>query len=326
VETRELSVQPETALPPFDEKKVALQFGEVPPPLSPPEELVQYFKANDDEASERAPQVRKYLLNIVVANATASLAGSVSGAFPNTPPVVATGLTVLKFICILTGLIIYGVMKHRQSQNRWLLVRLKAEICRSALATWRSPRAIGLAAAETIAELRPLVQSIRYYRALDRPAKKPTLQEFKADYGTRRLLDQYRYFRKHADRAHTISSRFGPAYTILVATSLLTATGAVVYQSVLGFPLRPGTVVNFFFSFIPAIGPALASWVMAFQAIESVGRRQSRFREMQHWMRQGMADLGRCTTWKAVYEVVDWCEKLLLNEVTEWYLVSKYGK
>ena len=25
-------------------------------------------------------------------------------------------------------------------------------------------------------------------------------------------------------------------------------------------------------------------------------------------------------------ELVDWAEKLLLNEVTEWYVVSKYGK
>jgi hypothetical protein len=325
VKTREIAEGPEKILAPLDVKKASEQFGDVPPPLSPPKELVQYFEACDKEATRRAPQVRKYLLNIVVANATAALAGSVSSAFPM-PTGVQTGLTVLKFVCVLTGLIIYGVMNHRQSQNLWLIVRLRAEICRSALATWRAPRIIGLASAEQIPELHELVQSIRYFRALDRPAQEPTLQEFQADYGVNRLLDQWIYFNKHATRAHRISARFGPAYMILIALSLLTSTGAVVYQSVFHLPLRPGTAVNFYFQFIPAIGPALASWVMAFQAIESVGRRQARFREMEHWMRQAMEDLKRCRTWKATYELVDWAEKLLLNEVTEWYVVSKYGK
>lgn len=325
VKTREIAEGPGKILAPLNVKEASKQFGDVPPPLSPPKELVQYFEACDKEATRRAPQVRKYLLNIVVANATAALAGSVSTAFPM-PTSVQTGLTVLKFVCVLTGLIIYFTLRHRQSENLWLIVRLRAEICRSALATWRSPRIIGLAAAEQIPELHELVQSIRYFRALNRPAQEPTLREFQADYGVNRLLDQWIYFNKHATRAHRISARFGPAYMVLIALSLLTSTGAVVYQSVFHLPLVPGTVVNFYFQFIPAIGPALASWVMAFQAIESVGRRQARFREMEHWMRQAMEDLKRCRTWKATYELVDSAEKLLLNEVTEWYVVSKYGK
>jgi hypothetical protein len=325
VKTREIAAGPEKIRARLNVEETSKQFGEVPPPLSPPKELVQYFEASDREATRRAPQVRKYLLNIVVANATAALAGSVSSAFPM-PTAIQTGLTVLKFVCVLTGLIIYGVMNHRQSQNLWLIVRLRAEVCRSALATWRSPHIIGLASAEQVTELHDLVQSIRYFRALDRRAKEPSLQEFQADYGVNRLLDQWIYFNKHATRAHRISARFGPAYIILIALSLLTSSGAVVYQSVFHLPLLPGTAVNFFFQFIPAIGPALASWVMAFQAIESVGRRQARFREMEHWMRQAMEDLKRCRTWKATYELVDWTEKLLLNEVTEWYVVSKYGK
>jgi hypothetical protein len=325
VETREIAESPEESLPPLDLEKAAAVFGPVPPATSPPEELVRYFAACDEEATRRAPQVRKYLLNIVVANATAALAGSVSSAFPMPRPVF-TFLTVLKFACVLTGLVIYAVLRHRESENRWLIVRLKAEVCRSALATWRAPVTLGLSSAERIPALRGLLQTIHYFRALDRPPQEATLQEFKADYGTRRLLDQCAYFHKHATRAHRISARFGPAYTLLVAVSLFTATGGVVYQSVLGFPLVPGTPVNFFFQFIPAIGPALASWVMAFQAIESVGRRQARYREMEHGMRQAMEDLQRCRTWKAAYDVVERAEKLLLHEVTEWYVVSKYGK
>jgi hypothetical protein len=325
VKTREIAEGREKTPSPLDVERASGQFGQVPPPMSPPRELVEYFEACDEEANQRAPQVRKYLLNIVLANATAALAGAVSSSFVM-PPVVQTGLTVLKFVCVLTGVIIYATLRHRQSENLWLIVRLKAEVCRSALATWRSPRMIGLASAEQISELRGLVQSIRYFRALDRPEKEPALQEFKADYGVNRLLHQWKYFHQHATRAQRISARFGPAYITLVALSLLTSSGAVIYQSVLGFPLVPGTMVNFFFEFIPAIGPALASWVMAFQAIESVGRRQARFREMEHWMRQAMEDLKRCHTWKAAYELVEWAEKLLLNEVTEWYVVSKYGK
>jgi hypothetical protein len=325
VKTRELAEGQAKVLPPLDVEKAKKQFGDVPPPTSPPGELVQYFEACDKEATRRAPRVRKYLLNMVVANATAALAGSVTVSFPM-PPLMLTLLNVLRFFCVLTGLIIYFALRQRQSEDLWLIARLKAEVCRSALATWRSPRVIGLATAEQIPELHRLVQSVRYFRALDRPEKEPTLQEFKADYGVNRLLDQCKYFHEHAARARRISARFGPTYMGLVAGSLLTSMGAVVYQSVLGYPLDPGTFVNFFFQFIPAIGPALASWVMAFQAIESVGRRQARFREMEHGMRQAMEDLKRCHTWKATYELVEWAEKLLLNEVTEWYVVSKYGK
>jgi hypothetical protein len=325
VETREIAEGPENALPPLDPERAAGMFGPVPAPVSPPPELVRYFAACDEEATRRAPQVRKYLLNVVVANATAALAGAVSTAFPMPRPLF-TFLTVLKFVCVLTGLVIYAVLRHRESESRWLIVRLKAEVCRSALATWRAPLTIGLSSAEQISELRGLVQTIHYFRALDRPPQEPTLQEFKADYGTRRLLDQCNYFHKHATRAHRISARFGPAYLILVVVSLFTASGGVVYQSLLGFPLVPGTPMNFFFQFVPAVGPALASWVMAFQAIESVSRRQARYREMEHRMRQAMEDLQRCRTWQAANEVVEWAEKLLLSEVTEWYVVSKYGK
>jgi hypothetical protein len=325
VEAREVKagVDEDAARP--DDVRLARLFGDAPPAAQVPAELERYFHACDDQAARQAPRVRSYLLNIVLANATASLAGSVSGAFPQTPAS-GTFLTLIKFTCILAGLIIFGVMRYRQSQGRWLGLRLRAEICRSALATWRCPRLVPFGPAEEVTELRELIQSIRYFRARHRPRREATLEEFKSDYGVRRLGEQYEYFRSQAARAHRVSSRFGPAYWILSSLSLATATGAVIWQSVLHFPLLPGTAVNFFFAFIPAIGPALASWVMAFQAIQSVGRRQGRFGEMQHLTRQAMLDLARCSTWAAALPVVERAEKMLLNEVTEWYLVSKYGK
>ena len=307
-----------------EEKHLARIFGEDPSPTPAPAELVRYFEACDAQAARQAPEVRSYLLNIVIANATAAMAGSISSSFPQTH-LSSSILTVIKFTCILTGLIIFAVLTYRRSQNRWLEVRLKAEVCRSALATWCFPRPIGFGTAENLAELHELIQSIRYYRAVE-PAPASTLEAFKAGYGRRRLADQYRYFRKHANHASRVSARFGPAYWVLAGLSLFTSFGAVIYQSVLGLPLRPGTWVNFYFQFIPAIGPALASWVLAFQAIQSVGRRRVRYREMERWMRHALLDLARCTSWETAFPVVERAEKLLLNEVAEWYLVSKYGK
>jgi len=77
VESREVKagVDEDAAGP--DDARLARLFGDAPPPAAVPAELERYFHACDDEAARKAPQVRSYLLNIVLANATASLAGSV---------------------------------------------------------------------------------------------------------------------------------------------------------------------------------------------------------------------------------------------------------
>jgi hypothetical protein len=291
---------------------------ETPPPAPPiPAEVVRYFDTCDTEATRCAPQVRRYALNIVLANALASVAGSVSSSFPHSAAV-GTGLTVVKFGAILLGLGIFAMLRHRESQNHWLRLRLKAEICRSMMATWNSPRVIEPFSADEVPEMGEVIRSLHYLR-ITQPPLEVSLEGFKAHYGVRRLAHQYRYFQKQSEAAKRISAWLTPVYWTLSGAALVTSAAALALQA----HFRPGTWANFFFVFIPIVTPILASWVIAWQAIESVSRKKVRFAEMKRLMHQALLDLAHCHSWESVHHVAKRAEKVLLNEVLEWYSFVK---
>ncbi|MCE0522355.1 MAG: hypothetical protein LV480_05530 [Methylacidiphilales bacterium] len=297
------------------------------PPASPelPEGLVKYFHACDKLATHTAPRVRRYVLNIVLANATASVAGSVGSSFTHSS-VIGTILTVIKFGCIFLGLGIFAVLRHRQSRNHWLTLRLKAEVCRSAIATWSSPSAIEPLTADEVPELRQLLQALRYFRATRHHAHPEiSLEAFKAAYGYRRLIDQYRYFEHQAELASTMSSRLTPLYWILSGAALLASGGSLILQSFYEVHHPLGRLTNFIFVFVPIVAPALASWIIAWQAIESVSRKQARFAEMKRLMHQALVDLIHSHSWESTVHVVKHAERQLLAEVLEWYSFVKYS-
>jgi hypothetical protein len=301
------------------------KLGERPPEPVVPEELLRYFHACDEEATRTAPSVRRYFLNIVLANAIASVAGSVGSSFPQTHTTGAA-LNIIRFACVLLGLGIFLMLRHRQSQNLWLGLRLRAELCRSAIATWLSSQTIEPIPPEQAPDLCGLIQTIRYFHTVHRPRLPVTLEQFKADYAERRLLDQMRYFQRQADSAHSVGSRLTPFYWFFTSLSLLTAATSFLYQTYSGRGATSSLLGDCLFVFVPAMAPALASWILAFQGIQSVGRRRARFREMERLMHQSLFDLTRCQTEDDTHHLVKKIEKLLLSEVLEWYSFVKYGR
>jgi len=299
--------------------------GEPPALPAPPEGLARYFHACDKLATRTAPRVRRYVLNIVLANAIASMAGAIASSFP-LASAADSMLTVIKAGCIFLGLAIFAVLHHRQSRNKWLGFRLKAEVCRSAMATWHSPVAIEPLTADEVSELRPLMQALRYFRATQpRASADLSIDAFKAAYGTRRLVDQYRYFQNQAQSANHLSSRLTPLYWILSGSALLVSAGPLIFQAIHGYNHAPGRWVNLIFVVIPIMAPALASWVIAWQAIESVSRKRARCVEMGRLMHQALVDLIHCHSWDAVQDVVKKAERQLLAEVLEWHSFVKYS-
>jgi hypothetical protein len=324
-ESREINPGVENEQPRIEAEALLAGLGPPPPAPAIPEELTAYFQACDEEATRTAPQVRRHFLNIVLANATASVAGSIDSSFPQTP-LTGAALNIIRFGCVLLGLGIFIVLRHRQSQNHWLGLRLRAELCRSAMATWLSPRDIKPLEPDQAPELRDLIQAIHYFHTIHPPPAGLTLDQIKSDYGNRRLLDQLNYFRKQADSAVHLGTWLTPFYWVFTCLALGTSAGSFVYQTVFGHGLAAGSWVSFLFNFIPAIAPALASWILSFQAIQSIGRRRARFREMERLMRQALIDLVHCQTEDEVHHLIKRSEKLLLNEVLEWYSFVKYGR
>jgi hypothetical protein len=299
--------------------------GEAPDHPVLPDGLVRYFHACDAHATNTAPRVRRYVLDIVLANATASVAGSVGSSFTHSTTV-GTILTVIKFGCIFLGLGIFAVLRHRQSRNRWLGLRLKAEVCRSAMATWYSPVAIEPLTSDEVPELHQLMQALRYFRATHhRPHAEISLEGFKAAYGKRRLIDQYRYFQRQAKSASYMSSKLTPVYWALSGSALLVSGVSLFLPPHFWSHDMPGRLMNFIIIMVPVMAPALASWIIAWQAIESVSRKQARFVEMERLMHQALVDLIHCHSWEAVQHVVKIAERQLLTEVLEWYSFVKYS-
>jgi hypothetical protein len=319
---REIKSEMETSEAHLSVEQLQALLGESPKQPIIPEGLVKFFNACDKHATETAPQVRRYVLDIVLANAIASMAGGVGSSFTHSN-FFGTVLTVIKFLCIGAGLWIFFELRHRQSRNHWLELRLKAEVCRSVIATWNSPVSIEPISADEVPELRSLLQAIRYFRATRHPAADISLEGFKASYG-QRLVDQYHYFVRHAASAVSLS-KLTPICWMLSGSALVLSFTSIVVQAIFGHQHPLGTWTNFVFTFVPIAAPSLATWIVAWQAIESVSRKKARFVEMQTAMHQAMVDLVHCHSWEAVQHLVKKTEKHLLSEVLEWYSFIKYS-
>lgn len=304
--------------------QIERMLGEAPAPPPLPERLVTYFHTCDDHATRFAPRVRRYALDIVLANAVASVAGGVSSGFTHSA-FVGVLLGIVKFGSILIGLAIFAVMRHRQSRTRWLLYRLKAEICRSAIATWESPIRIEALGPDEVPEVRDLLQALRYLRTTHKETTPPTLESFKASYGRRRLIHQYDYFQKQSFAASRLARQMTPLYWVLSGSALVISAFTLVLQWTLGPALTFVPAINFFIVIIPIAAPALASWIVALQAIEAVSRKKARFLEMERLMHQALIDLVHCRSWESVHVVVQRAERQLLGEVLEWQSFVKYS-
>jgi hypothetical protein len=179
------------------------------------------------------------------------------------------------------------------------------------------------------AEARETLQFIRYVRAVNPPGETVSFDAFKADYGFNRVKDQYRYYLRQAEKAVGMSRWLTPLYWLFTALSILTGLVVLLYPHIIsrhGETPQPGSWRYFLLGFIPIMAPALASWILAWDAIETLARRKSRYREMQELLRRELADLVQAKTWKALTSVVEQTEKLLLSEVLEWYSFIKYSK
>jgi len=340
-EPDEIKLESGHALPEVEFTALVDMLGKPPAAAPCPEELIRYFQTCSQEADRIAPVYRKYFLNVVLANAVAVIAGTAQVVFVPSPHagislqiplgiplgVLVQTLIGIKFFCVAAGAVIFLVLQVRKSQTRWINARLKAEMCRSARTTWRLPRLTEALAMGGQPEARDTLQFIRYLRAVHGAGGTVTLSEFKADYGVNRLKDQYGYYKKQADKAVALSGRLQPFYWVFTALSILAAVTSLVYPHLFsGHPPAPGTWAYFLLRFIPIMAPAFASWILAWDAIETLGRRKARYREMQEDLHRALADLVQADTWEAVGDVVDRTEKMLLSEVLEWYCFIKYSK
>jgi len=304
---------------------------ELPPP---PRSLLDHFKVCDDAATRMAPNFRRNTLRMAGFHLAATLLAGLSLAMNALHfPFPTIYLSWLKVLFVSLALWILVSLRRTHAHEIWLRQRLAAEYCRSILATWHCRDLVEPVSFHEMPELRDLAQSALFLRLEKDRQALVDLKAFRSAYAHDRVMVQWSYFRDEADRAQAKAGPLRTRYWIYTVA-------AVVFSLTL-LALRYGSpafaednlssspwLVQAFMVLLdvsPLALPALASFTITRMALEDVDRRVGRFRDLQNKMRITLVDLSYCGSWESLCRSVERTEKILFNEVLEWYSISRYS-
>jgi hypothetical protein len=308
--------------------------GPLVPLPPPPQSLRDHFEACDNLATQTAPNFRHKTMRMAAYHLTATLVAGVSLTISALHvPFPLIYLSGLKVIFVSLALWILLSLRSTHTHEIWLRHRLRAEYCRSILATWHCRNLVEPVTFHEVPELRDLSQSALLLRLEKDPKLEVDIKAFRADYAHHRVMTQWHYFRNEGDKAQ---AKAGP-----LRARYWAYTFAAVICSVILFVLRFGSSTfnreNFsgspwyvqvgmiLLDVSPLAFPAMASFTLARMAIEDVDRRVGRFRDLQSKMHSTLVDLSFCGSWESLSHSVEKTEKILFNEVLEWYSISRYS-
>jgi hypothetical protein len=208
--------------------------------------------------------------------------------------------------------------------------RLKAEYCRSVLATWHCVGTIEPIPLHAIPELRDLAQANLFLRLNKNSHSEIDVKTFRAAYAHHRVMDQLAFFKRQCEKAQAQGR-------LLRSLSWLFTIAAVFFSCLLlymhihyGLGIEKLSLIKRSFMVLldvsPLACPALASYMRTCMAIEDVDRRIGQYRDLQAKMRLALVDLSFCGSWESLVRTVERTEKILLNELLEWYSVSRYAQ
>jgi hypothetical protein len=242
-------------------------------------------------------------------------------------------LSVLKAVFVSLALLTLISLRRTHAQETWLKERLSAEYCRSILATWHCRDTIEPVSFQEVPELRELARSALFLRLDKSRTDSVDFKAFRSAYAHDRVLGQLKYFQGEGDRAVAKAGPIRTRYWIYtlaaVAFSLLLLglrfwSKAFSSDAVAASPYSI-KIVTIILDVLPLALPALASFTLARLAIEDVDRRIGRFRDLQNKMRLTLIDLSYCTSWESLCRSVERTERILFNEVLEWYSIARYS-
>ena len=310
-----------------------------PTELSPaPQQLRDEFTTCDERANEIAPHFRKNTLGMAQLHLAATLvAGLALSIEANhfTIHWILFGLSLVKFLCVLSALLLLLALRRTRTHETWLQQRLAAEYCRSILATWHCRHFIDPISFQEEEDLKGLAQAALFLRLEKNPAEEPRIEEFRTAYAHNRVMEQLRYFRREWEKANQKAKPLRDRYRYYTYSAVFFSFFIVIYRLVifihgeftftseswLQFKEACMTVLEVY----PLLFPALASYMIARMGIDEIDRRLGRFADLKEKMRVALIDLYYCSSWESLSLSVERTEKILFNEVREWYSVSWFS-
>lgn len=281
-------------------------------PAGSSRDLVQaWMQKADANANRFAPQARRLASVPIVYTAAAAVLSGVAPEIPAAAPWLA--------ISAALGVVALGlpaVLRIHARQRLWARTRTAAEIARSVLAVWGTPRPHDVIGAEAAPWLAGILRSLNFLKMEDNRRSQTSLAEFRHAYLRDRVVHQMEYFSREADKAGRHERRYGAVGWICGVLATLIAvvclSGGIRWLSSHGFAGRE------WLAFAMSGLFEVATMAGAFAAMHDCARRRRRYRELSEALRGWKTQLEALNTWNSVLRVVDRTERALLVELFEW--------
>ncbi|HTX40817.1 MAG TPA: hypothetical protein VMD25_03225 [Acidobacteriaceae bacterium] len=273
-----------------------------------------WFSKVDANASRLAPVARRLASVPVLYTAAAALFSAFAAHARNAAAWLGVSMVLGVFAVVLPQ-----VLGLDSRQRKWARTRTAAEVCRSYLALWNAPLAYDAIGPEMLPELAGVLTSLGYLRLRDEKRKAVSLEEFRKEYGERRLEDQIGYFAEKAAGA----TREARIYRGLTWSSgvlaVLTAGWLFAGRGHLPFSRRwMELLISTLFQ--------LATVAGALVVINDCDRRRERYRELEQWLRNWVSQFGALQTWSSLQRVTARVERALVVELLEWRSLTRHAK
>lgn len=265
----------------------------------------------DGNANRFAPQARRVASVPIVYTAAAAVMAGVAPEIPGAAPWLGISAALGIF-----SLAMPAVLRLHARQALWARTRTAAEIARSVLVTWSTPRPYEVIGAEAAPWLSGILRSLNFLKMEDNRRAQTPLSDFKQEYRRDRVAHQIEYFSRQARRAE----RQGRRYAMLgwVCGAVATLIAIVCLSGGLQWLVNHGFSGRQWLAFAMSALFEVATMAGAFAAVKDCARRRRRYRELSHALRRWDNQLEALNTWNSVLRVVERIERALIVELFEW--------
>jgi hypothetical protein len=172
--------------------------------VEPEERVRHFFRKVDAEASRIAPRFRRLVAASVIMNGLAAILVAAAIGFG----INSTVLNAIIFVLLGAAMVAIALLKRKHAHHSWIRCRVAAEICRSALVTWRLGDFTAPVWFSHFEGFGRLAKSIRLLQLGDRRNRIAEFVAWRQNYLRVRVDEQIDYFRRRRQRLATALAIF----------------------------------------------------------------------------------------------------------------------
>jgi hypothetical protein len=285
--------------------------GVAPPTASSRGLAHAWLEKTDKNANRFAPQARRVASIPIVYTAAAAVMSGVAPEIPGAAPWLAISAAFG-----IVALALPAALRLHVRQALWARTRTAAEIARSVLATWNTPRSYEVIGAEGAPWLSGILRSLNFLKMENTHHIETPLSDFKQEYRRDRVADQIEYFSRQAQKAERQERRYRALGWICGVLATLIAVACL--SGGLQWLANHGYSGRLWLAFTMSALFEVATMAGAFAAMKDCARRRRRYRELSLALRRWDTQLEALNTWNSVLRVVERIERALIVELFEW--------